>query len=116
MLANPSVDVLKALPTVWDETVVLPFSEIREVAGFARRSGDTWFIAIMNGPYAKNVKINLSSFLGKAGANAVAYNATLLRDMDKPAALKVEHVKLTAGDTLSVDMNSGGGFVAMLKK
>jgi hypothetical protein len=70
----------------------------------------------MNGPYARSVKINLSSFLGKAGANAVTYNATLLRDMDKPAALKVEHVKLTASDTLSVDMNSGGGFVAMLKK
>ena len=102
------------MPTVWDETVVLPFSEIREVAGFARRSGDTWFIAIMNGPYAKSVKIDLSSFLGKA--NAATYNATLLRDMDKPAALKVEHVKLTASDTLSVDMNSGGGFVAMLKK
>jgi len=119
MLANPSVDVLKALPTVWEETVVLPFSEIREVAGFARRSGDTWFIAIMNGPYARNVKIDLSSFLGKSqpqGGSAITYNATLLRDMDKPAALKVEHVKLTASDTLSVDMNSGGGFVAMLKK
>ncbi|MGD0410615.1 MAG: glycoside hydrolase family 97 catalytic domain-containing protein [Verrucomicrobiota bacterium] len=119
MLANPSVDVLKALPTVWDETVVLPFSDIREVAGFARRSGDTWFIAIMNGPYARNVKIDLSSFLGKSqpqGGSAITYNATLLRDMDKPAALKVEHVKLTASDTLSVDMNSGGGFVAMLKK
>ena len=116
MLANPSVDVLKALPTTWDETVVLPFSEIREVAGYARRSGDTWFIAIMNGPYARNVRIALSSFLGKESQNAATYNATLLRDADKAAALKVEHVKLTASDTLSVDLSSGGGFVAMLKK
>jgi alpha-glucosidase len=120
MLANPSVDVLKALPTTWDETVVLPFSEIREVAGFARRSGDTWFIAIMNGPYARNVKINLSTFLGKgsqpAAARPASYQATLLRDTDKAADLKVEHVALTPSDTFSVELRSGGGFVAMLKR
>ena len=119
MLANPSVDVLKALPTVWDETVVLPFSEIREVAGYARRSGDMWFVAIMNGPYARTVRIDLASFLGKGpqqGGPSVTYQATLLRDVDKPAALKVEHVTLTPSDTLSVDLNSGGGFVAMLKR
>jgi alpha-glucosidase len=125
MLANPSVDVLKALPTVWDETVVLPFSEIREVAGFARRSGDTWFVAILNGPYARNVRIDLS-FLGRGpqktqagpgtAARPASYQATLLRDTDKPADLKVEHVALTASDTLSVELRSGGGFVAMLKR
>jgi alpha-glucosidase len=114
MLANPSVDVLKAIPTTWDETVVLPFSEIRQVAGYARRSGDTWFVAILNGSYARNVRVDLSSFLRKG--NAATYNATLLRDVDKAAALKIEHVTLTSGDTLSVDMNSGGGFVAMLKR
>ena len=65
MLANPSVDVLKSIPTTWDETVVLPVSEIREVAAFARRSGNTWFLAITNGPYARNVRIDLSAFLGK---------------------------------------------------
>ena len=115
MLANPSVDVLKALPTVWDETVVLPFSEIREVAGFARRSGDTWFVAIMNGPYARNVRIKLSDFLGKGPREGAGYHATLLRDTDKPADLKVEHVTLAPGDALSVELRSGGGFVAMLK-
>ncbi len=115
MLANPSVDVLKALPTVWDETVVLPFSEIREVAGFARRSGDTWFVAIMNGPYARTVRIKLSDFLGKGPREGAGYHATLLRDTDKPADLKVEHVTLAPGDAISVELRSGGGFVAMLK-
>jgi len=119
MLANPSVDVLKTLPTTWDETVVLPFSEIREVAGYARRTGDTWFVAILNGPYARNVRIDLS-FLRKGsqqpGGNAVAYNSTLLRDTMPAAALKIEHITLTASDTLSVDLSSGGGFVAMFKR
>jgi alpha-glucosidase len=119
MLANPSVDVLKALPTTWDETVVLPFSEIREVAGYARRTGDTWFVAILNGPYARNVRIDLSFFRKgsqQPGGNAVAYNATLLRDTMPAAALKIEHITLTASDTLSVDLSSGGGFVAMFTR
>ena len=63
ILANPSVDVLNSIPTPWDETVVLPFSEIRQIAGFARRSGDTRFLAIANGPTARNVRVNLSAFL-----------------------------------------------------
>jgi alpha-glucosidase len=120
MLANPSVDVLKSIPSTWDETVVLPVSEIRQVAAFARRSGDTWFLAITNGSTARNVRIDLSSFLGRgaqpAGGRAARYQATLLRDVDKAAALKVEHVTLAPGDTLSVDLSSGGGFVAVLKQ
>jgi alpha-glucosidase len=115
MLANPSVDVLKNIPTWWDETVVLPVSEIRQVAAFARRSGETWFLAITNGPYARNVRIDLASFLGK-GSQQQGYRATLLRDTGEPAALKVEHITLGAGDSLSVDLRSGGGFVAMLQK
>jgi alpha-glucosidase len=120
MLANPSVEVLKSIPSYWDETVVLPFSEIREVAGFARRNGNTWFVAITNGPYAKNVRVDLSAFLGKAaqqpGGRAASYQATLLRDTGEAAALKVEHLTLSASDSLSVDLRSGGGFVAMLKR
>jgi len=54
--------------------------------------------------------------LQQPGGNAVTYNATLLRDADKPAALKVERVTLTANDTLFVDLSSGGGFVAYIKK
>ena len=108
MLANPSVDVLKSIPSCWDETVVLPVSEIRQVAAFARRSGDTWFLAITNGSTARNVRIDLSAFLGrghssKAGA-AASYQATLLRDTVEAAALKIEHLTLSPSDSLSVDL------------
>jgi hypothetical protein len=40
----------------------------------------------------------------------------LLRDTNEPAALKVELLTLSSRDTLSVDLRSGGGFVAMLAK
>lgn len=147
MLANPSVDVLKKIPSVWDETVVLPVSELRQVAAFARRSGNTWFLAVANGPTARNIRIDLSSFLGggagpagapggrgaaggaapagapgRAGAagggpgRGGSYLGTLLRDTNEPAALKVEHLTLSSRDSLSIDLRSGGGFVAILER
>jgi len=119
MLANPTVDVLKSIPSYWDETVVLPVSEIRQVAAFARRSGDTWFLAITNGSTARNVHIDLSAFLGRGsqpGGRASAYHATLIRDTVEAAAVKIEHLTLAPSDSLSVDLSSGGGFVARFKK
>jgi hypothetical protein len=75
----------------------------------------------MNGPYAKNVRIDLSSFLRRGaaqpqGGRPISYLGTLLRDTDQPAAFKIEHLTLTANDSLSVDLRSGGGFIAMLKR
>ena len=41
ILANPAADIIKSIPSVWDETVVLSVSAIGEVAAFARRAGNT---------------------------------------------------------------------------
>jgi alpha-glucosidase len=120
MLANPTADMLQSIPSYWDETVVLPVSAIREVAAFARRSGDTWFLAITNGPTARNLRIDLSAFLGRGAqqqsGRGGSYHATLIRDAGEAAAVKIEHLTLAAGDSLSVDLRSGGGFVARLKR
>ncbi|PYU57488.1 MAG: hypothetical protein DMG56_22280 [Acidobacteria bacterium] len=50
-------------PPVWDETIVLPDSAIGELAAYARRKGNTWFLAVMCGPQAKTIHVPLS-FLG----------------------------------------------------
>lgn len=49
-LSNPASDVLKAIPPTWDETIVLPGSDIGRCAAIARRTGATWFIGVINGP------------------------------------------------------------------
>src|SRR5262249_43246145 len=59
LLDSPAVDVIKSLPSIWDETIVLPPSDIGDIAAFARRRGDDWYVAIVNGPDAKSVKIDL---------------------------------------------------------
>ena len=65
------------------------------------------------------MRVDLSAFLKgpqPQGGPPIPYLATLLRDTADPAALKVEHVTLSANDSLSIDLHSGGGFVAMLKR
>ena len=104
---NPAVEIIKAIPVVWDETKVLPPSEIGEVAVFARRSGEDWFLAIMNGTNSRTLQLPLS-FLEKR-----KYAATLVRD-DPPnsAAVKVEKAAVARGDKLKIELSSGGGFIA----
>jgi alpha-glucosidase len=105
ILGNPAAEIMKSIPSTWDETVVLPESQIGDVAAFARRKGDAWFVAVNNGPVGKTVRINLS-FLGQG-----SYQATLLRDVAEPDDVKVEHVTMRSSDSVYVKMRSGGGFV-----
>jgi alpha-glucosidase len=107
ILEHPAAELIKAIPCVWDETRVLPFSEIGEVAAFARRHGKQWFLGVANGPTARSVEVPLS-FLG-GGTHA----ALLVRDQaDDPAAVVVENRTVRRGDALKIDLRAGGGFVA----
>jgi len=87
-------------------TIALPMSEIGELAAFAQRRGQTWFVAVLNGGAAKQIRINLG-FLG-----ASRYDALLARDEpDDPAAIAVEKNKVTSSDSLAIDRRSAGGFI-----
>lgn len=111
LLKNPCADIIKSIPSIWDATIALPFSEIGEVAGFARRRGDVWFLAILNGPQARTVQVPLS-FLG-----AGAYEGLLVRDReDDPAAVRIEKEKLARGQSIRIDLRAGGGFIGRFSK
>jgi alpha-glucosidase len=111
ILSNPAADVIRSIPSVWDETRVLPASRIGELALFARRSGTTWFVAAMNGPSARTVKVDLA-FLG-----AVPYRAVIVRDeADDPAAVEMETRSVRARDVLELPMRAGGGLVIRLAR
>jgi alpha-glucosidase len=110
ILANPAVNVIKDIPSTWDETVVLPPSEIGDVAVFARRKGDTWFLAVANGPNAKTIRVDLAFLKGGAG-RAGDYLATFIRDTGEAADMKIQHLTVNRSDWISIDLRSGGGFV-----
>jgi alpha-glucosidase len=107
LLDNPAVELIKSLPSVWDETIVLPQSDIGELAAFARRSGRNWFVGVLNGPTARTLKIDLG-FLGDG-----RHDALVVRDQaDDAAAVAVEKMSATARTPLTEDLRASGGLIA----
>jgi len=107
LLANPALEMIKSIPAAWDETIVLPPSEIGEVAVFARRSGDKWFLAIINGPAQRTIKVPLAFLRGGARQSSIVRD-----DPNESAAVKLENTTVQPKDSLTVDLVSGGGFIA----
>jgi alpha-glucosidase len=111
LLASPAVDVIRSIPSVWDETRVLPPSEIGELAVFARRRGNVWFVGALNGPAARSITVN-PSFLESGN-----YVLTIVRD--DPAgeeAVQVERRDVRRGQPLELAMRPAGGFVLRFSK
>jgi alpha-glucosidase len=108
-LDSPAVEILRAIPSTWDETIVLPPSAIGEVAVMARRKGHEWFLAGANGTDARTLHVPLA-FLGSG-----RFTAFMARDEpSNAAALKIDRSVVSARDTLTIDLRSGGGFVARM--
>lgn len=106
ILENPCSDMIKSIPSVWDETIVLPPSEIGELAIYAQRKGTTWFLSVINGLQPKNVKIPLS-FLGNG-----SYNTLVLNDNpENPAAVIISIGTANQNDFVNLNMGLGGGFM-----
>ena len=107
---SPALPVIKAIPSVWDETVVLPGSKIGDVAALARRSGDEWFVAVINGGEKKQYDFDLS-FLGDG-----EYKTFIVRDdLQDPTKMKTREMNFSAQDSLSAPMRAGGGYVAWFR-
>jgi alpha-glucosidase len=110
-LANTAVDVLKAIPAVWDQTIILPGSEPGKVVASARRSGNAWFVGILNGATATTMNVSLG-FLGTG-----TWQAIRLGDVTGQAgAWDRQEGTASATDSLSVKLASRGGFVAWFKQ
>jgi alpha-glucosidase len=108
-LTNAAIDVLKAIPATWDETVVLPGSDIGKCAAFARRSGKTWFIGVINGSEATTLDLPLD-FLGRG-----KFQMIQLGDApDRADAWQREEKVVTRKDSVKLSVRPSGGAVIKL--
>jgi alpha-glucosidase len=108
-LSNPALDMLKAIPAVWDETIVLPGSEIGKCVAFARRNGKQWFIGVINGGEATTLDIPLN-FLGRG-----KFQMTQLGDApDRGDAWQREDKVVLRKDQFKLSLRPSGGCVAKL--
>jgi alpha-glucosidase len=107
LLDNPAAEMIRSIPSVWDETIVLGPSEIGEVAVLARRHGKTWFLAILNGPKARTLR------LAPAFLTPGRHDTLMVRDVpDDPAAVTVERGTVSPSENLTISLRPGGGFIA----
>lgn len=110
-LQNPARDVLTAIAPVWDETRVLPGSEPGKVVAEARRSGEQWFIAVINGGEATTLDLPLS-FLSTG-----TWQLTQLRDAsDRPDNWDRQDGKASRNDHIRLELAARGGFVGWIRK
>jgi len=107
--ATPALEVFKELPSTWDETIVLPGSEIGGMIGMARRNGSTWFIAIINGSSRARA---MPAFPSEIGLDH--YLATVITSPEKRSfvASKYGNARGWRHDEM---LPAGGGLVAVLK-
>jgi alpha-glucosidase len=110
-LATPCrLDFLRHLPTVWEETRVLQ-GEVAQSIVMARRSGDRWYLAAMNGDDAKRLKAPLA-FLD-AGAWTLR-RFTDDTESDDYGAVLESRGTVDAQTALSLSLKPAGGFAAIL--
>lgn len=63
-IVNSCVDLIKAIPVIWDETVVLSQTSLGELTVVARRKGESWFIYALNGTeQAKKFSLDLTNII-----------------------------------------------------
>ena len=107
---QPGVEFFRDLPTVWDETVVLN-AEVGKSIVIARRAGQRWYLAAMNGDTAAQLPTPLT-FLGSGKYSLRSF-------ADDPASPDYQTLmESTAGvdakTVLPLSLAPGGGFSGVI--
>lgn len=109
---TPALPFVRELPVCWDETRVLEGSRIGELAAFARRKGNVWFIAMVNGTDGlKLVSLDLTF----TGWREVALTELADR-VDAPSSFSPAARTITERSPLIVTLQPCGGYVAKLRR
>ncbi len=107
------LDYLKNLPATWDDTIVLD-GQIGEYIATVRKTGDSWYLGAMTDWNARSLYLDLS-FL-----DAGEYEVTMFADgpdADNNACdIQKSTFTVTASDKLNINMVSGGGAAAIIRK
>lgn len=111
MLSSPGRSFIESVPVVWDETIVLPDSEIGKLAALVRRKGDVWYLTVLNGEDSKTFETKLD-FLPKG-----KYTMEIAADTPSNRKLiEIKESKIRSGHKIKEDLMSGGGFVARISR
>ncbi|MEZ5011347.1 MAG: glycoside hydrolase family 97 C-terminal domain-containing protein [Bacteroidales bacterium] len=113
MREQECTDFISAVPTVWDETVVLD-GRIGEYISIARRKGNTWYLAVLGGRDAREMSVDLK-FLGESEYSATVFSDGINSDRYAGDYTRREET-FTGGGVLKVRLAPGGGWAARIEK
>ena len=106
------LDLLKQVPTTWDETKFVA-GKMGDFISVARRSGEEWYVGSMTDWDEREIDIPLD-FLGEG-----SYTATVWRDGDdantNPTSLIREEIDVDMTTILRAQLAKGGGHVIYLR-
>jgi len=111
LLTSPVREVITSIPPVWDETIVLPQSELGTLSLLARRRGTTWYLTALNGEASQQVVVQLA-FLSKG-----PYQALTLADRPgSPTEATSRRTTVTRRTALTLPLQAGGGYVGIFQQ
>ncbi|GAA4315708.1 glycoside hydrolase family 97 protein [Mucilaginibacter gynuensis] len=99
-------DMLKTLPDNWDDVKFIDGYPGKYVV-IARKSGNTWYVAGINGEgAAKTLNLDLSTLNKTTG--------TIITDGKEPLSFSKNSISLPANKKINVTMQANGGFTMVL--
>lgn len=105
-------EFISKIPVVWDETIAIE-GKVGEYLALARRKGDTWYLAAMNGWTALSKEISLS-FLP-----AGHYSIEEMRDGANSSAVATDYLQVSSSvrstDNVKINLAPGGGYAAIIR-
>ena len=104
---------LKQIPVTWDESILLD-GKIADYTVMARRSDEDWYIGAITNWDQRSVVLK-TDFLG-AGKFELEAIADGINAFARAEDYKRTQITFSAGDEIKMDMASGGGWIAHIKR
>lgn len=108
-----SMEFIEAVPTVWEETVVLD-AAVSDYAVMARKEGGSWFIGAMTDDTARDLTINFSEFLPEGNWKMESWQDGINADRYGSDYLKKSSL-VNSRDSLTIHLAPGGGWAAIIR-
>jgi hypothetical protein len=100
---------MKMVPTTWDETKYIQGEPGKEMI-LARRNGNTWYVAGINGEnLQKNFSLQLPFLKGSS------YKASMFTDGRHSREIESNEMQWKKGSPVDINLLPNGGFVLVLQ-
>ncbi len=108
-LDNPAAELIKSMPAEYDETRILPGSEIGKCVAVAKRKGRDWFVAVENGAEGRRIAVKLD-FLGADNCELLGFADA----EDRPDGYRIDRRVVGRDGKIELTLRPCGGYCARI--